>query len=76
MSKPGTTNKALLGAYRKGREAYAKGASRDQNPYPDVRTSRGHNTFSRAFIRFWYEGWDDAHEEHKRACERPNQSER
>ncbi len=52
-----TANKALLAAMEKGRQARRSGLSEYSNPYPDLRTERGSITFSRAFRRFWVEGW-------------------
>lgn len=52
-------NKNLEGAKRKGREAKKRGLSRDDCPYRDKRTVRGHITYSRAFIRAWLEGYDE-----------------
>lgn len=52
--------RTLGGAEMKGREAYAKGAGRLENPYKDRRTERGHVTWSRGFRKAWFEGWDYA----------------
>jgi len=48
-------------AYRKGVEAFQAGRSRS-NEYHDHRTNNGRDsiTFSRAFRRAWFRGWDDA----------------
>lgn len=51
---------ALAGAERRGAEARAAGAARSANPYPDWRTNTGRLTFSRAFRRAWFRGWDAA----------------
>ncbi len=55
------TSAALLGAYRKGRRA-AEAGQRRASPYTDKRGGPHANvvTFSRAFMRMWYEGFDDA----------------
>jgi hypothetical protein len=51
---------ALTGAERKGAAARAAGVPRDRNPYPDWRKDDGRLTFSRAFRRAWWKGWDAA----------------
>ena len=54
-------SRAHEGARRKGREAHAAGLGRDQNPYPDLRTTNGRNiTFSRSFALAWDLGWAEA----------------
>lgn len=53
-------NKAYVGAYKKGVEAYRQQVPLRLCPYPDHRTNRGSITFSRAFRRAWFEGWHDA----------------
>jgi ribosome modulation factor len=65
-------NRALKGAYRKGREAYADGKPIERCPYPDWTTARGSVTFSRAFRRYWFEGWEDARAEDVELCRRMN----
>jgi hypothetical protein len=62
--KPKTRNQAFHGAYWKGYEARKKGKPK-VSPYPDWRTSTGEVTFSRAFDRYWREGWEDADEKCK-----------
>lgn len=54
-------NKAFEAAKRKGREAAERGEPRTACPYPDIRQNY-HNgrTFSRAFQRYWHEGYDAA----------------
>jgi hypothetical protein len=55
-------NKSFLGAYRKGRKAWDEHGFGALCPYPDRRAGR-HNhivTFSRAFQRLWWEGWEDS----------------
>lgn len=52
-----TENKALIAAFNRGREDYINGKSKDANPYPDVRTSRGGVTYARAFRNHWERGW-------------------
>jgi hypothetical protein len=53
-------SKALDGAERKGREAAIAGKARRSNPYGDVRSDTNMVTFSRAFQRRWFEGFDKA----------------
>lgn len=36
-----------------------------QSPYPDWRTHTGEVTFSRAFDRYWCQGWEDANDKCK-----------
>jgi len=65
-------NRALKGAYRKGREAYADGQPIERCPYPDWTTARGSVTFSRAFRRYWFEDYEELRarfEELRAACE-------
>ena len=50
----------FLTAERKGREAFAEGKTRMDFPYRDGRTARGSITWSRAYIRAWQRGWDEA----------------
>jgi ribosome modulation factor len=52
---------ALIAAERRGYEAALAGQPRTSNPYPDHRTARGSVTFSRAFRRAWFAGYDAAH---------------
>ena len=61
MNKQTLTSPALLGAYRKGRDARRAGDPRTSCPYKDKRGGHhGHVvTFSRAFMRMWRDGWDD-----------------
>lgn len=47
-------------AYRIGREAFLNGKDRLSNPYTDKRTVAGYVTYSRAFRRAWWKGWDEA----------------
>ena len=58
---PYTRNRVFLSAFRRGIRDRLAGKSRQQNPYPDHSTFY-HNgvTFSRAFRRYWTEGWDAA----------------
>lgn len=64
MSLPETANKAFQGAYRKGREARIRGKAKIP-PYTDKKCGRHDHipTFSRAFRRYWCEGWEDADKE-------------
>lgn len=57
---PSNSNKAFLSAYNKGVNARNYGLLETANPYPDKRTSRGRVTFSRAFRKYWLQGWHDA----------------
>ena len=60
-------SKAMDGAKRKGREAAQAGKSRNSNPYDDKRG--GYNnmvTFSRAFRKCWFEGFDEYVREQER----------
>ena len=52
-----TSGPALLGAYWKGWDSYS---SKKCCPYRDKRNDMNRVTFSRAFIRTWYEGREDA----------------
>lgn len=55
------SNKALEAAKRKGYQAAARGESRSSCPYADKRNSNSGGrgvTFSRAFQRYWHEGYD------------------
>jgi hypothetical protein len=45
------------GAFRKGYAAGVEGVPSHKNPYRDKRTYRGGITYSRAFMRAWYDGW-------------------
>lgn len=59
--RPTTKNRAFLSAYMKGFNAGAGGAKRSSCPYDDHRGNYHEMvTFSRAFIRYWMEGYDDA----------------
>jgi hypothetical protein len=50
----------MLAAWKKGRDAALAGKPRSA-PYADKRNSyHNGNTFSRAFIRYWLEGYDSA----------------
>lgn len=55
-------NKAFLGAYRKGRKAYELEGAEAQCPYPDKRGGIYDHviTYSRAFQKYWREGFEDA----------------
>jgi hypothetical protein len=54
-----TKNKAFLSAYNKGKKMACYGMSSESNPYKDKLNSKGRPTFSRAFRKFWLEGWQD-----------------
>jgi hypothetical protein len=56
----GIRNRAFQGAYKKGFRAGEEGKPKSHNPYCDERTARGSVTYSRAFLKFWDEGWEDA----------------
>lgn len=59
-------SKAMDGAERKGREAAMAGLKRSANPYGDVRADyRNSATWSRAFQRRWFEGFDKYKSERK-----------
>ena len=62
MSNPDYGNRALDGAFNKGKKARTEGKPIAACPYPDRRTYHGNITFSRAFIRAWINGWKDASE--------------
>lgn len=57
--KPKTKSRAFQGAYWKGYQARLDGKPKE-SPYPDHRGWNEHVTFSRAFDRYWREGWEDA----------------
>lgn len=59
MGLPATRNKAFLAAYRKGYNACKNGMNA-KPPYADWKTNRGSVTFSRAFIKYWMRGYQDA----------------
>lgn len=53
-------NKAFAKAKFKGAEARATGQSRNMCPYPDHRGGYHEMaTWSRAFQRYWRDGWDE-----------------
>jgi hypothetical protein len=60
--EPRFHNRALDGAFKKGRKARRQGKSVGANPYMDVRREgpkfAGRVTFSRAFWKIWKEGWE------------------
>jgi len=62
--EPKTANRAFKGAYRKGYQARIDGKS-NLPPYPDKRAGRREHitTYSRAFRKYWLEGWQDADKE-------------
>jgi len=60
--RPKTRNKAFQAAYNKGRKARIDGKPK-RSPYSDWDTDRGSVTWSRAFIRYWEKGWEDADQE-------------
>lgn len=55
-----TRNAAFVSAFEKGANARLAGKPASTNPYPDYRTDRGSVTFSRAFARYWQDGWTAA----------------
>jgi hypothetical protein len=59
--RPDTRNRAFQSAFRRGIRDRLAGVSRRRNPYPDHGTFY-HNgvTFSRAFRRYWTDGWKAA----------------
>lgn len=61
ITRPRTRNRAFQSAFRRGIRDRLAGRSRYANPYPDLRTHYHEgNTFSRAFRRYWQEGWTAA----------------
>lgn len=57
---PATRSKAFVGAWRKGRLAAIEGKSLADCPYPDRRGGEHGQviTFSRAFRKFWRDGFE------------------
>lgn len=55
-------NRAMKGAYMKGRRARYGGESVNANPYPDRRKDGGQITWSRSFLICWRDGWRDMNE--------------
>lgn len=53
-------NRAMRGAYMKGRRAFDAGQPETSCPYEDIRKPSGLLSWSRAFIRAWEDGWKDA----------------
>ncbi len=55
-------NRAFYGAYQKGYQAYQQQGQGARCPYVDKRAGRHDHivTFSRAFTRYWQEGFSDA----------------
>jgi|GEM_PF-3976482 len=60
------SNPAFQTAYRKGALAARNGEDRDSCPYPDHRQDSGRLTFSRAFRKEWYRGYDREQETRRR----------
>ena len=52
-------NRAMAGAWRKGRAAAERGDPIESCPYVDRRKTCGRLTWSRAFITAWEDGWRD-----------------
>ena len=50
-------NRALVGSFKKGANAYALGLGLDSCPYDDKRKTNGKLTWSRAYIVAWRDGW-------------------
>jgi hypothetical protein len=50
-------NRALRGAFRKGRQARVEGKPLSDCPYEDLRKCDGRLSWSRAFIAAWRDGW-------------------
>lgn len=65
VRRDGTRNKAFISAWEKGYLARLSGTPRSKSPYPDWRGGKRGNivTFSRAFWRYWVDGWDVAEQE-------------
>jgi len=61
VREPRTRNRGYLGAFRKGVVAAQAGRPRRQ-PYPDLRGGEHGQvvTWSRAFARYWLDGYDAA----------------
>ena len=61
VDRPRTRNRAFQSAFRRGVRDRLAGVPPARNPYPDHGTYY-HNgvTFSRAFRRYWTEGWKAA----------------
>lgn len=57
---PKTKNRAFRGAFCKGWVSRLCGFKRSENPYSDVLSWRGHVTFSRAFRKYWDDGFEAA----------------
>ena len=58
---PKTKCRAFRGAFAKGVQARMDGESKMANPYPDHRALYNNSaTWSRAFGRYWAEGWEAA----------------
>lgn len=55
----GSWNRAMRGAYLKGRRAHAEGLGREACPYFDKRNASGRLTWTRAFARAWEDGFND-----------------
>jgi len=55
-----STSRAFRGAYYKGLRARMDGEPKSACPYEDKRKPSGRLSWSRAFIRAWNDGWDDA----------------
>ena len=57
---PSTRNRALVGAWHKGRAAAIAGSTLDDCPYPDRRAGEHGQivTFSRAFRKWWRDGFE------------------
>lgn len=66
MMEPNTKNNGFRGAFWRGGDAFWRGEPIEACPYLDKWTSRGSVTFSRAFIRFWEDGWRAAEAEARR----------
>ena len=53
-------SRALKGAWYKGVHAGLVGQPQEACPYEDKRKHDGRLTFSRAFRRAWFDGWEHA----------------
>lgn len=55
------TTPAFFGTYQKGRKAARDGLPKSHCPYDDKRGGQHGQiiTYSRSFISFWEDGWDD-----------------
>lgn len=65
-----TLNRAHLGVFKKGMQAFLDSVPRDACPYEDKRKPSGKLSWSRAYIRAWEDGWDWARDETQRQLQK------